>query len=127
MFRSSLLALIVTVVIAAFAFAEDDHHHKGQHGGIVSDTSGHHHVELIVADRSIELHVFHDDGESEDITDAKVKATMLSGGKTEKIPLTPDGNVLKGSSQTKLGKGDTIVITLTIPDHETEQARFKLE
>ena len=127
MFRSLLPALVVTIATAALAFAADDHHHKGQHGGMMVDTSGHHHVELVANDHSIELHVLHDDGESEDITNAKATATVLSGGKTKKIPLIPDGDALKGSGQTKLGKGDTIVITLTMPGHEPEQARFKLE
>ena len=37
----------------------------------------------------------------------------------------PDGEVLKGRGNVTVKKGDTIVITLTMPGHKPEQARLK--
>jgi len=72
------------------------------------------------------LYVLHDDGELEKVTNAKATATILSGGKTEKIVLMPDGELLKGKGNVTVEKGDTIVITLTMPGHKPEQARLKV-
>lgn len=127
MIRSISSALIYVVATATLAFAAENHVHKGKQGGIMADTTGHHHVELVAKDQAIDLYVLHDDGELEDVDGAKATATVLSGGKTEKITLTPAGSVLKGSGSAKLGKGDTVVISLTMPGHKAEQARLTLD
>jgi len=127
MLKSVLLALLFTLMASTTTLAGEGHHHKGKHGGVVADTSGHHHVELVTKEQSITLYVLHDDGELEDVTGAKGTATVLSGGKTEKITLAPDGNVLKGEGSATLGEGDAVVITLNMPGHKPEQARFKLD
>lgn len=103
------------------------HEHSGKHGGMIAE-SGHHHVELVAKDGSLELHVEGEDGKPEDIKDAKATAAVLADGKKEDITLTPDaGNFLKGTGTFKVSKGATVVVTLTMPDHQPEQARFKLE
>ncbi len=127
MFRSISLALLLTLTTLYSALAAGEHHHEGKHGGMMGDTNGHHHVELIAEGQSMTLYVLHDDGELESIAKAKATATVLSGGKTEKIDLIPDGDAMKGEGNAVLGKGDTVVITLTMPGHKPEQARFKLD
>lgn len=126
MLRSVLLALLFNFSVIGAVLAAGDHHHKGKHGGTVGETSGHHHVELVTEGQSMTLYVAHDDGELEKVADAKATATILSGGKTEKIVLMPDGEVLKGEGSITVEKGDTIVITLTMPGHKPEQARLKV-
>ena len=126
MLRSVFLALLLNLSVISAALAAGDHHHKGKHGGTTGQTSGHHHVELVIEGQSMTLFVLHDDGELEKLTDAKATATILSGGKTEKIVLMPDGELLKGKGNVTVEKGDTIVITLTMPGHKPEQARLKV-
>jgi hypothetical protein len=128
MFRSISLALLLTFSMFCAALAAGGaHHHEGKHGGMMGDTNGHHHVELITEGQLMTLYVLHDDGELEDVTNAKATATVLSGGEMEKITLAPAGAALKGEGGMELGAGDTVVITLTMPGHTPEQARFKLD
>jgi len=127
MFRSISVGLLLTFSTLHAALAAGEHHHEGKHGGLMGDTSGHHHVVLIAEGQSITLYVLHDDGEFEAIAKAKATATILSGGTTEKVSLIADGNALKGKGDAILRKGDTVVITLTMPGHKPEQARFKLD
>jgi hypothetical protein len=126
MLRSVFLALLLNLSVISAALAAGDHHHKGKHGGTTGQTSGHHHVELVTEGQSMTLYVLHGDGELENVADAKATATILSGGKTEKIVLMPDGEVLKGKGNFTVEKGDTIVITLTMPGHKPEQAHLKV-
>lgn len=101
--------------------------HAGKHGGKVVD-AGHHHMEIVAKDGTIEVYLEHDDGNAEDVKEAKATATVLSGGKKAVIALTPEaGNFLKGNGAFTAGKGTTIVITLTVPGHKPEQARLTLD
>ena len=69
-----------------------------------------------------------DDGDAEDVKDAKAKATILSEGQKQEIELVPDpANFLRGTGSFKATKGTTIVVTLTMPGHKPEQARVKLD
>lgn len=106
---------------------EQVHDHSAKHGGLVEHT-GHHHLELVAKGGTLELYVTHEDGEAEDASTAKATATVLADGKTEQVTLTPSGgNALKGAGSFNAGKGTTIVVSLTMPDHEPEQVRFKLD
>lgn len=127
MFRSTVLALMLTFLASNATLAGEGHHHKGKHGGVMADTSGHHHVELVTDGQSMTVYVLHHDGELEDVTGAKGTATVLSGGKTERITLNPHGDALKGEGNLTLTKGDTVVVTLTMPKHKPEQARLTLD
>jgi len=127
MFRSTSLALLLTFSMLGAAFAAGEHHHEGKHGGMMGDTSGHHHVELVTEGQSMTLYVLHGDGELEDVSKTRATATVLSDGEMEKITLTPAGDALRGEGSLELGKGDTVVITLTMKGHKPEQARFKLD
>jgi hypothetical protein len=106
---------------------EHAHDHTAKHGGKVEHT-GHHHLELVAKGGTLELYVTHEDGKAEDVSAAKASATVLADGKTEQVSLSPaGGNALKGSGGFNAGKGTTVVVSLTMPDHEPEQVRFKLD
>jgi hypothetical protein len=118
----------VTALLVMAALARDHPPSEPKHGGIVVETSGHHFVELVASGDSIEVYVTHDDGEAEDTQDAKATATILAGGKKQDIALAPAGlNSLKGSGVSGLGPGAVVVVTLTLPGHKPEQARFTLD
>jgi hypothetical protein len=133
--RSERMKRLLSAVLVAFlaspvgALAGTDHDHAAKHGGVVVETSGHHNLELVTSDGVLEIYVTeHDDGAAEDVKGTKATATVLSEGKKEEISLVPQsGNLLKGTGSFKSGKGTVIVITLSMPDHKPEQARFKLD
>lgn len=134
MFKQLLIGLAALVTASSLAFAQDDHDHDShahdhapKHGGIVEHSS-HHHWELVAEDGALRLYVTNAQGKPEAVDGAKGTATVLSQGKTEQITLEPAGeNRLEGSGGFKAGKGTTVVVTLTLPDHEAEQARFRLD
>ena len=127
MTKYTALILGTLLTLASPAVAEGEHSHAGKHGGKVVE-SGHHHLEVVTKDGSIEVYVAGEDGKPEDVKDAKANATVLSGGQKEQIVLSPDpSNTLKGTGSFKAAKGTTIVVTLTMPGHKPEQARIKLD
>lgn len=106
---------------------EEAHDHEAKHNGIVVH-SGHHHLELVATGGTLDLYVTHEDGKEEDVSAAKATATVLADGKTEVVTLAPaTGNALKGSGSFNAAKGTTVVVSLTLPGHATEQARFKID
>lgn len=141
MLKRLFLGLAVLAAGANLAIADDSHNHgseaahdhgakhdhEAKHGGIVVHNS-HHHLELVAKGGTLELYVSHEDGDAEDVSAAKASATVLADGKTEMVTLAPAGaNGLKGAGNFNAGKGTTIVVSLTMPGHEPEQARFKLD
>ena len=125
-----LSALAMALALGAGLAGADEgheHDHGPKHNGIVVH-SGHHHLELVATGGTIDLYVTHEDGEAEDVSGAKATATVLVDGKTEVVTLAPAaGNALKGTGSFNAAKGTTVVVSLTMPGHQTEQARFKLE
>lgn len=125
MFKRLTLGLAAVVAASALAFAHDDH--AARHGGILVH-SGHYHLELVAEDGVLRLYVTDEDGKPETVEGAKATATVLSDGKTETVALAPAGeSSLEGTGSFTAGKGTTVVVTLTLPDHEAEQARFRLD
>lgn len=126
MLKTLFASLALVMLAAAPALADAGHGHSAKHGGKVVE-SGHHHLEVVVKDGSLEVFVDSEDGKPEDVKDAKATATVLSEGKKEDITLAPGGASLKGTGGFKAAKGTTVVITLTMPGHKPEQARVKLD
>lgn len=129
MLKRLALGLAAIVVASGLAIAHDEHahDHDPKHGGILVH-SGDHHLELVAEDGALRLYVTDEHGKPETIEGAKATATVLSDGKTEAVTLAPAGeNVLEGTGSFTAAKGTTVVVTLTLPDHEAEQARFRLD
>lgn len=125
MLRTLVLAAAIVAASTVGTFAGGDH--KAKHGGKMVE-SGHHHLELVAADGSLTLYVSDEADKPEDVAKAKASATVLANGKTEAIALQPAaGGVFNGTGNFKAAKGATVVITLKMPDHKPEQARFKLD
>lgn len=126
--RAAVAGLLIGGVLAtAPILAGEQHSHSGKHGGVVVE-SGHHHVEIVARDGTLEVYVEGEDGKPEDVQKAKASAAVLSEGKKVDVALTPDpSNMLKGSGLFKASKGTTIVVTLTMPGHGPEQMRVKLD
>lgn len=129
---------IVTIIIATLFAAypvlsgdDHDHHHESkhtaQHGGILAE-SGHHYLEIVAKDGKLDVYITGDHGTDEVVSKAKATAAVLSQGKKVDVALAPgDGAVLRGTGDFTAAPGTTIVITLTMPDHDPEQVRVKLK
>jgi hypothetical protein len=133
MIKRISLTLGVIALGASFALADEGHDHGkahdhgAKHGGIIEHT-GHHHLELVAKGGTLEVYVTHEDGDAEDTNGAKASATVLADGKTERVALEPaGGNGFKGSGNFNAGKGTTVVVSLSMPGHEPEQVRFKID
>lgn len=139
MIKRVIVSCAALVLGTCLAIADDAHKHTegdghahaqeegAKHGGVVQH-SGHHHVELVAKGGNVELYVSNEDGKAEDLNGAKASATVLADGKTERITLEPSGaNSFKGSGGFNAGKGTTVVVSLTMPGHDTEQIRFKID
>jgi hypothetical protein len=123
--RNSFIAALIACAPAAYA--HEDHAHAAKHGGKIVE-SGHHRLEILVRDGALEVYVDGDGGHAEDVQNSKATAAILTHGKKQDVVLTPDqGNFLKGTGSFKIAKGTTIVVTLTMPGHEPEQARVTLD
>jgi hypothetical protein len=127
------IAVSLAVLLAALpAFADEghkhgDHEHAAQHGGVLAE-SGHHYLEFVAKDGELAVYITGDHGTDEMVSGAKATAAVLSKGKKVDVELAPaPGAVLKGSGDFEAGPGTTIVLTLTMPKHDPEQVRVKIE
>lgn len=127
MIRIGMAIGAMALLSPSSAKAQEDHQHNAKRGGVVVE-SGHHHLEIVAKNGTIEVHVAGEDGTPESVDDARATAAILSGGKKIDVVLAPDpSGFLKGSGDFKAVKGTTIVVTLTMPGHKPEQARIKLD
>ena len=85
-------------------------------------------IEIVAGAGSLEVYVTGEDGKPEETANARASAVVLSGGKTARIALQPaGGHALKGSTDAEIGKGATVVLTLTMPGHAPEQSRIEID
>jgi hypothetical protein len=115
--------------MAAPAAAHEGHKHDAEasRGGMVV-ANGHHKLEVVAKDGTLEVFVTGEDGSPEETVGAKASAVILAKGKKTDVTLAPaEANVLRGTGDFMAGKGTTIVLTLTMPGHKPEQSRVKLD
>jgi hypothetical protein len=118
--------LILAFAIAAAPLGAAAHEvAKGPNGGPVVDSSGHH-VEMVA--KGSELVLFFTEADDRPHTSAGTKnarAIVQDGGKTATVPLQPvEPNKLVGALAQPLGSGSRVVVSATMADGHTVQARF---
>ena len=101
----------------------DAHDLNPKHGGIVSESS-HMEFELVLNPQATELYV-RDHGRPVDLTQAKGKLMLVSGGKKTEIELVGSATMLKGNAF-ELGVGGyTAVATVELSNKKKITVRFK--
>jgi hypothetical protein len=116
------------LLMAAPAAAHEGHKHTDATRGGTVVANGHHQLEVVAKDGTLEVFVTGEDGAPEETAGAKASAVILAKGKKTDVTLAPaESNVLRGSGDFTAGKGTTIVLTLTMPGHKPEQSRVKLD
>jgi hypothetical protein len=107
-----------------------DHKHShptAQHGGVLEDV-GEYHVELVIKDGTVALHVR--DHDAKDAATEGFKATVLITAGSQRVgPITlksAGGNKMEGAVA-NVPSGATAILTLTDKDGGVTQGRFKLK
>ena len=98
---------------------------KGKNGGRIAD-AGSYHIELVAKGARVEVFLSDADDKPIAATGFKGVAILLVGGKSQRIPLTPqDGTRLTGSAGAALPAAPKGAVQITGPDGKTAQARFQ--
>lgn len=117
----ALAAALLLAPVTALAHGED-----GRHGGTLVDAPPYH-LELVAKGKELMLHVMDDKMAPVDVTGATASATVLAGGKSEKVELKPAGAAaLAGQAGTELGHGAKVVASITLKGAKPVQARFEV-
>jgi hypothetical protein len=118
--------LLLALAVAAAPLSARAHEvAKGPNGGPVVDSAGHH-VEMLAKGTQLVLFLTGDADKPILSAGAKnARAIVQDGGKTATVPLQPvEPNKLVGALVAPLGKGARVVVSATMPDGHTVQARF---
>lgn len=87
--KTMTLALLAALALSTSALAAGGgHSHKGPNGGALIDVTGGH-AELVDTPTEIALYFSDEDGKPQSAKGASGKATVMSGGKTETLVLSP--------------------------------------
>ncbi len=118
--------LVLALAIAAWPMVALAHEvAKGPNGGPVIDSAGHH-VEMVA--KGTELVLFLTEADDKPLASAGTKnarAIVQDGGKTATVPLQPaEPNKLVGALTQPLAPGVRVVVSATMADGHTVQARF---
>ncbi|MFC4172444.1 hypothetical protein ACFOYU_10270 [Microvirga sp. GCM10011540] len=118
--------LILTLAIVAAPLGATAHEAaKGPNGGPVADSAGHH-VEMVAT--GTELTLYLTEGADKPLASAgarNARAIVQDGGRTATVPLQPaEPNRLVGALAQPLGAGARVVVSATMADGHTVQARF---
>ena len=118
------LMLVLALTVAPLA-ASAHEAAKGPNGGPVVDSAGHH-VEMVA--KGSELVLYLTEGADKPLASAgarNARAIVQDGGKTATVPLQPaEPNKLVGTLAQPLGAGARVVVSATMADGHTVQARF---
>jgi hypothetical protein len=124
---TTLLALAFSLGVAQNAIAHDDayldtleHPNGGQ-----MRMAGPFHVELLTEAGELIAYVSDHAGQPVVTDGGSARATILSGGKRGSVRLSAAGdNRLQGSGDFELDDQMTVVLILSLPGHDSQQARF---
>lgn len=116
-----ILAFVFVTALTSGVCAQG-HSHKGPNGGTLHDVVGGH-AEFVDTPGELTIHLTDENGKSVSAKDATGKATVLAGGKTETIDMTPSGSKLSGALSKPLSPGDKVVVSAKTADGRKIQLR----
>ena len=98
--------------------------HRGPNGGQKLDL-GDGHAELVAQGNKLQLFLFDNADKVRSAQGATAQATVLAGGKSVTVALTPvRDNLLAGEGDFTAARGMRVVVVLTLPGQKPAQARF---
>ena len=117
--KAQSVALALALLLGTAVNAAD------KHGGHEVQV-GKYHVELVVKDRDLTVHVRDDADKPLQAKSIKASANVLSGKDKATVQLAPDGEALKGQAPFAVAKDAKIVVTFAVGEGKKEQARFSM-
>ncbi|MEJ0017017.1 MAG: hypothetical protein WDN25_10700 [Acetobacteraceae bacterium] len=121
------LSLAAALLIATVSFASAQTHghgEKGPKGGPMQDVAGVH-AELLVADKTLTVHVYDEGGKPVPVAGFSGSALVGGGQSRQVIQLKPGSdNTLSGTASTAIAKGTPVTLQLKGADGKTGQAKF---
>ena len=121
-FTIATMSLMLAVAPLAGASAHETA--KGTNGGAVVDVAGHH-VEFVPSATELTFYLSGAKDDAIASSGAKMKAITQVGGKTTQVELTPvEPNKLTGKLTAPLVSGAKVVMSGTLSDGHSLQARF---
>lgn len=121
------LVVIASLTLTSVAYAQHKHSHdgeKGPNGGLMAD-AGDYHVELLVRDGIVDVHVLDHDNKPLHTKGYKGVAIVSIDGKSQRIVLEPAGESrLTGKAGGALPPKVKGVVQITLPSGKALQARF---
>ncbi len=133
--RSALVAATVALAATPVAAQQKGHGHAdhkhthpvAMHGGILEDV-GEHHVEMVIKDGKITLHLR--DHSAKDAATEGFKASVLITSGSQRVgpvDITPAGGNKMEGAIAAIPAGATAILTLTVKGGTSAQGRFKLK
>lgn len=121
--RKLILALAALLAVTTGAHAQG-HADRGPHGGPMQDIVGIH-AELLVADRTLTIHLYDEAGTAVPAAGYSGSALIGAGQARQVVQLAPAGeNTLVGTAQTAPPRGTALTLQLRNPASRSGQARF---
>lgn len=125
MLKSNTCAAYVIALSAILApLAAKAHDPKARHGGQIAH-AGSYHVELVAKGATIEAFLVGHDDKPIRPDGYKGVAILVIDGKSQRVPLAPADNRLKGDADASLPESPKGVVQITNPAGVTANARFK--
>lgn len=123
--KLTVVAFAVTLVLALPISAMAHEATKGPNGGALVDVDGHH-VEFVPSDEVLTFYLTGENDSPIASAGAKIKAIVQDSGKTTLIDLAVvEPNKLVGKIANPLTSGAKVVVTGSLADGHTLQARFE--
>lgn len=120
----TIAAFALALAVSPLAGASAHETAKGPHGGAVVDAAGHH-VEFVPAATELTFYLSGEKDEPIASTAAKMKAITQVAGKTAQLELLPvEPNMLVVKIASPLAAGAKVVLSGTLSDGHSLQARF---
>ena len=117
-------AALMTLATGAFAQGHSHGDKKGPHGGPIQDVVGIE-AELVVADRTVTIHVYDEAGKPVSATGYSGSALVGTGPTRQVVQLAPGAdNLLSGSAAAAIPRGAPITLQLKAPGGKSGQAKF---
>ena len=122
--QSLRIALAAGLAVATVSAASAHELAKGPNGGPVADTAGHH-VEFVYGWSDVAFYLTEETNAPIASAGAKMKTIVQDAGKTAQVELAPaEPNKLVGKLAAPLAKGAKVVVTGTLADGHSIQAKF---
>ena len=123
--KKLILTAATLLLLAPAAFAQHSHgDKKGPHGGAIQDVVGIE-AELVVADRTLTVHVYDEAGKPVPATGYSGSALIGTGQARQVIQLAAGAdNMLTGTATAAIPRGAQVTLQMKAPGGKSGQAKF---